>query len=397
MEIKSSPLQRSYGYFLLFVCLGLDLAVLGPTLPALAAQTGTTVAAMGMIFLVSPIGYGVGTLLGGWLFDWAPGRVILGVAQLVSGGMLFFVPAISWFPLLMVLFVIKGVGGGVINTGANTLMTWMHGDKASPFINALHFFFGLGTFIAPFLVGVFLSAGGVYGDVYRLLALFCAAVGGWILLTLAPPPPVRTRETGGQAEKAGFNLAPIVLSAALFLFFYVGAEITFGGWIYTYAITLGLTDTVRGAYLTSAFWLAFTLGRLASIPIATRVQPKHVIPAAILGGSAFLLLLIAVHDSQPVLWIAAAGIGFCLAPVWPSGFTLAGQSFRLTSRLSGLILLGDSFGGMLLPWLMGTFIERAGPLIMTQLVLGSLLCTMLAYAGMRIFRRAQPNHPVPQA
>ncbi len=52
----------------------------------------------------------------------------------------------------------------------------------------------------------------------------------------------------------------------LFFFLYVGAEVGFGGWIFTYAVALDLGSETAAAYLTSAFWGALTFGRLLTIP-----------------------------------------------------------------------------------------------------------------------------------
>ncbi len=361
------------------------MAVVGPTLPALAAQTGSTLGAIGLIFFLSAGGGALGTLLGGGLFDRVPGRFVLGAAQLFSAAIFFLVPHVPWYGLLLILFVVKGITGGLVNTGANTLLLWTHGEKAGPFMNALHFFFGLGSFLSPFLLGLLISTGGNYSNVYLLLAVIDATVGVVVLASLNAPISSPGRPSGGNADGAGLSVAPIVISAALFLFFYVGAELTFGGWIYTYAITLHLADAVRAAYLTSIFWLAFTVGRLISIPAALRFSPRQIIPVALAGGAAFLCLLILAPASPSVLWIAAAGAGFCMAPIWPTGYTLAGQSLPLTARISSLILLGDSIGGMVLPGLMGVLMERAGAAAMTPVVLGSLMATFLAFLGILLF------------
>jgi len=82
------------------------------------------------------------------------------------------------------------------------------------------------------------------------------------------------------------------------------------------------------------------------------------------------------------LWLAALGVGFCMAPVYPSGFTLAVQGLKLTARASSVILLGDSFGGMILPWLVGQVLEATGPRAMVYLVLGSVICDLLAFVGL---------------
>ena len=78
-----------------------------------------------------------------------------------------------------------------------------------------------------------------------------------------------------------------------------------------------------------------------------------------------------------------------MAPVWPTGFTLAGQSINLTGRLTGIILLGDSFGGMVLPSAVGQVIESAGPRAMVYLIFGSLVLNLLAFIAMIRLRPAK--------
>ncbi|MGD0248521.1 MAG: MFS transporter [Candidatus Limnocylindrales bacterium] len=386
--------RRSAGYFALFMCLGLDMSVIGPTLPALATQTGSTVGEMGLAFLLGAVGGTLGTLLGGWLFDWAPGRVVLGAAEMLSATLLFLVPHVPWIGVLMALLVVKGVAGGVVGTGANTLLLWTHGGKAGPFLNALHFFFGLGAFLSPFLLGLLITAGGAYWQAYVILAVFDFVVGASVLLLLRPPLPVRTAPADGTASRAvSWYLVAIVLAAMLFLFFYVSSEITFGGWIYTYAVTLGLADAAAAAYLTSLFWFAFTIGRLVSIPVAIRLAPAQILVAAFSGCALFLGLLISFPASPAVLWLAVAGIGLSMAPVWPSGYTLAVQSIRLTAGVSAVIMLGDSVGGMVMPGLTGLFMERAGARAMTLLVFASMAATVVAFLAILAFRMRGAESP----
>jgi FHS family Na+ dependent glucose MFS transporter 1 len=383
----SLAVRRSIGYFALFVCLGLDMSVIGPTLPNLAHQTGSTVGEMGLVFFLGAAGVSLGTLIGGWTLDRAPGRFVLGAAEVISGSLLLLVPHIGWYGALLALFVVKGTAGGVVGTGANTLIQWTHGAKAGPFVNALHFFFGLGAFLSPFLLGLLLSAGAAYSDAYTVLALFDISVGVAVLVYLRAPQPPHTRpRPDGILAPTRSLLVPVVIAAMLFLFFYVSAEITFGGWLYTYAVTLNLEDAARAAYLTSLFWLAFTLGRLISIPVAMRFSSARVLVLALVGCSTFLGLLILFPNSTAVLWVAAAGVGFSMAPMWPSGYNLAVQSLALTARVGAVIMLGDSIGGMVLPGLLGLFIERAGAGAMTKLVLASMGATALAFGAIVLFR-----------
>jgi FHS family Na+ dependent glucose MFS transporter 1 len=379
-------MQRSFAYFLVFICIGLDMALVGPTLPALAAQTGSSISVMGAVFFIGAAGFSTGTLLGGWLFDWAPAKRILVAGQCIVAVLVFLTPHVPWFPALMALYIAKGIAGGTVHVGVNTLMLWTHGEKAGPFVNTLHFFFGLGAFLSPFLLGLLVSTGGSYADAYHLLGIVDFLTAAVVLVILKAPAPKPRPAPGQAAADGGRFLVPLVVAAMFFLFFYVSAEITFGGWIYTYSVELGLADAAQAAYLTSVFWLAFTIGRLISIPAAIRVSPAWILPAALAGCALFLGFLILFPAVPAAVWIAAAGTGFCMAPVWPSGFTLAGQSVRLTARISGFILLGDSLGGMVLPGLTGWIMERSGAPAMPRMVLASAGLTFLAYLGILLFR-----------
>ncbi len=385
---KNEAIRRTFGYYFLFVVLGLDTAIGGPTLPSLAAQTGSPIGRMGLIFLIGSIGYTLGTMTGGRILDRVRGHPLMGIAQLAAAGLIFTIPFIPWFWLLLAVLLCKGFAEGIVNTGANALLVWTHGEKVGPFMNGLHFFFGLGAFLSPFLVAQVVDIPGGYRWAYWVLAGI-ALVAGLIMVTMKGNPR-HTQVQAAAAESNAKQSVPygLVIAAMLFLFFYVGSEITFGGWIYTYAVTLKLASVAGAAYLTSAFWLAFTIGRLLSIPAATRFTPKQVIPTALVSCLVILALGIAFSSSSTVLWLMAFGLGFCMAPIWPTGFTLAGQSIHLTGRLTGIILLGDSFGGMVLPSAVGQVIESSGPRAMVYLIFGSLVFTLLAFFGLARMRPA---------
>jgi FHS family Na+ dependent glucose MFS transporter 1 len=134
------------------------------------------------------------------------------------------------------------------------------------------------------------------------------------------------------------KVLPMVITALLFLFFYVGSEIAFGNWIYTYALTLNLADATQAAYLTSGFWLSFTIGRAISILAAARFKAEQMLAVAFLGGLVLLALALIAPESINMLWAATLGIGFFMAPIWATGYNLVGQSIKLTATISSIIL-----------------------------------------------------------
>ena len=388
MLLKTDAMRGTLAYYLLFVCMGLGLGMLGPTLPSLAEQTQTRVGQLGSLFLVGSISGVVGVMLGGRLFDRVRGHPALGVAQLISTASVLCVPLIPSVWLLMVVLAFKGAADGFINAGANTLLVWTHKDKSSPYMNGLHFFFGLGAFLAPFLVAQVIEIQGGYRWAYWVLAAL-GALAALNLLTLKhSPQPQHVERT---TEERTYVYYPLVIAAMLFLFFYVGAEIGFSGWIYTYAFTLNLADATMAAYLTSIFWLSFTIGRLISIPLALRLVPQRMIGGALLGCLSILSVALILPASSTLVWIMAPVLGFCMAPIWPSGFTLAGRSLKLTARVSTIILLGDSLGGMVLPWLIGQVLDATGPQAMIYLVFASLIFNLAAFIAILRFRQTAPD------
>lgn len=376
-------LRLTFGYYFLFIVLGLDIALTGPNLPALAAQTDVRLGQIGFIFLFGSLGYIIGTVTGGRVFDRFRGHPIMGAAQVAGAITIALVPLIPWFWLLLLVTLIKGFFEGIINTGGNTLLTWTHGVKVAPYMNGLHFCFGVGAFLSPLLVAQLIGFENGYRWAYWIISLFAALVGFYIFFMPESPTPTHSQSQQSLERPRSPRLDRVfIIAAALFLFFYVSAEITYSGWLYTYAFTLNLADAVQAAYLTSSFWFSFTLGRLIAIPISTRLKPRQMILVALMGSIVFILLLIFIPSSEIVLWVATISLGFFMAPVYATGYTLAGQSIQLTGRNSGIILLGDSFGTLILPTLVGQVLESAGPRAMVSLVFASLIGNLLAFFGM---------------
>jgi MFS transporter, FHS family, Na+ dependent glucose transporter 1 len=381
-------LQRTASYYLLIIYLGLSTAVIGPTLPALAAQTGTRLGDMGLVFLASSAGFTLGTALTSRVLDRVPGHIVLGLAQMAAALMLVFVPTAPNLPILLAILALSGCAVGFVNATANTLLVWVHRGGVGPYMNGMHFFFGVGAFAGPFIVAQVVGLAGSYRWVFWAVAVV-GILASLRVLSLRDSP--RSEHHATTTDDNGRRLEiPVILSSALFLFFYVGAEVAFGGWVYTYAVTLNLAGAAEAAYLTSAFWGSFTIGRLISIPMATRLTASKTILASLGGCLTLLAGAILLAHSNTILWVLAIGLGLCMAPIWPTGYTLAGQSVKFTARASGLILLGDSFGGMVLPWLSGHVIELAGAQAMIYLVFGSLVCTLVMFGAMQYWRAAKP-------
>lgn len=386
---NAAKIRNAIAYYLLYICLGFSMGITGPALPSLANQTASTLGQIGMMLLVSSIGYTAGTMISGRLFDrLRNGNFIMGLCQLGAAAALALIPLAGSLPVLLLIVFLSGIPNGIINSGANTFLIWSYAEKSGPFINALHFFFGLGAFISPTIFAQLLKAGGTYQQAYWILAAIAVPIALFMMAQRQNPehPHLKAEEPTSN-RKDILAYLPLIVSSLLFLFFYVGAEVTFGNWIYTYTITLNLADATTAAYLTSSFWLAFTVGRLISIPAAARLKSEHILITAMTACTMIVVLMILNSSSASLLWACAIGLGFFMAPIWPTGFNLAGRSVKLTATISSIILLGDSFGGMVLPSLTGQVVERFGAPMMNWLVLGSLIGNILMFVAILRLRR----------
>lgn len=394
---QKEKLRNTIGYYLIFISLGFGLGITGPALPSLAKQTGSTLGAIGSMFLVGSIGGMIGTAISGRILDRVPQRhLVLGISQLITTLILAATPLAGNLWILLLIVFINGFPVGMINNGANTLLMWTHGEKAGPYVNGLHFFFGLGAFLAPTVFAQVLNWGGTYQHAYWALAAITVPVVLFMMFLPGSPEHPHQHEDKTQTQENLRAALPIIIVGMLFLFFYVGSEITFGNWIYTYATTLNLADITTAAYLTSGFWLFFTIGRAISVPVAVRFKPTQILTVAFVGALAALTLAILAPQSLTVLWVASAAVGFFMAPIWATGYNFAGQSIKLTATISSLIILGDSFGAVVLPWLTGLAIERFGAHTMPWLVFISLTLNALVF-GVMLLQRSRMTKEIATA
>lgn len=375
-------LATTIGYYAAFLMLGMGAAILGPTLPGLASQTRTSISQISLVFTARSFGYLLGAFLGGRLYDRFPGHPILAAVLGLMALSVAVIPFFSslWLLTLLILFV--GVVEGVIEIGGNTLLVWLHQDNTGPFMNGLHFFFGVGAFLSPLIVGQSLAHTGRVQWAFWILAVMIIPSAGW----LGRLPSVEIQSSAAHEQGTAKNTWLVATIVFLFVL-YVAAEISFGGWIYTYTISLYPGTETTAAYLTSAFWGALTFGRLLAIPFAAYFAPRLLLLTSFLGCLVSLGLLLIGTPSLLVIWIGTLGAGLSMASVFPTLLAFAGNHIQLTAQINSWFCIGAGSGAMTLPWLIGQVFELYGPqsvmmAIFGDVLLGSgLLITVMLYSA----------------
>ena len=188
-----------------------------------------------------------------------------------------------------------------------------------------------------------------------------------------PSPTSQVVSQEGAVEQINSLLVGMI---AIFFFFYTGSEISFGGWIFTYALELGLADETMAAYLTSAFFDAFTVGRLLSIPIATRFTPRTILLADLVGALVGIGLILVWSSSVIALSIGTIVVGFAIASIFPTMLSFAERHLTITGKVTGWFFVGASSGAMSFPWLIGQLFDSVGPRIVMFTIMGTLVMAM---------------------
>jgi FHS family Na+ dependent glucose MFS transporter 1 len=371
---------KALGYSGGFVAVGLATAVLGPTLPGLAERTQSQLGQASVLFTALSLGYLVGSLWGGRLYDRVPGHPVMVGALAIMAATLAAAPAIPQFWVLAATLLILGVAASTMDVGGNTLLVWVYGQQVGPYMNALHFFFGLGSLLSPIVVAQAIMLSGDIAWAYWALALLVIPATLWLLRVPSPRAPADPAGNASDAQPPKTQERLLLALIVLLFVLYVGAEAGFGGWIYTYAVTLDLSDETTAAYLTSAFWGALTMGRLLAVPIAARVHPRWILLVDLGGCLASVGILLLWPGSPAATWLGTCGLGFAMASIFPSLVSLSERHMAISGRITGWFLAGASLGGMTLPWLMGQFFESLGPRSIMAAIGIDLLAAVAAFA-----------------
>lgn len=380
------PIYYFIAYGVCFISLGLGVAALGPMLPYLADNIEVSLAKISFLFTASSLGYLIGSAGGGRLYDHLRGHRLMLAALVLMIMMSFLVPIVPLFYLLLVVMLVFGIGQGALDIGANVNLLWVYQSRVSPYMNALHFCFGLGAFLSPIIVHQVMSfaGGSIVWPFWVLAVLFSPGI---IFLAMLKSPENPEKEEPGENKKLK-NLR-LVLLMMLLLFIYVGVEVGFGGWIFTYATQEKITNETGASYVNSIYWGSLTLGRLVSALLAKRLKPSTILWGNFGISIMFLSLILVWPLSKFVVWFVSAGLGFSLSSVFPTLLALGESRMKITGAVTGYFFLGSSLGGTLIPMLLGQIFEYVGSyeIMLTLFVatcLGLIVLASLIFTSNRV-------------
>jgi FHS family glucose/mannose:H+ symporter-like MFS transporter len=185
-----------------------------------------------------------------------------------------------------------------------------------------------------------------------------------VLLGIAAMPASffkgKAPQSAGSPSRLPNNLSQrsfLVLSALFFL--YVGTENAFGGWIASYAKSLGTSSLSLAVMTPSFFYAALMLGRWIASFVLQKLDEITTARAGLLLAAAGMAALV-FSRTMPLVVASVSVAGFGMAAVYPITISLLSREFGQAAAKAGSIMFTlSNFGGASLPWLVGYFSHQS--------------------------------------
>ena len=323
---------------------------------------------------------------------------------LMAVGCLLFAPAASlgiFGGFLLALFVMAA-GITILQVAANPLIAILGSRETSHSrLTLAQAFNSLGTFVGPYVGGIFILASNTPPpsnatqavlDAYRkveaqavqtpflgiALVLIVVAVSFWILRRAAasfPDKPERLQAALSPLKK------PRLALGALSIFLYVGAEVSIGSLLISYLMqssVIGVTAAV-GAFMLMAYWGGAMVGRFAGwFVMRFFLRAGTMLTICALGAAA--LASISALTLGTIAATTLLAVGLCNSIMFPTIFALAIENLGdETPQGSGILCLAI-VGGAVVPVITGLTADAFG--LATSLFVPALCYLWIAVYGL---------------
>jgi len=262
----------------------------------------------------------------------------------------------------MIAVCVLGFGHGVTTPAGNLRTAEVNPQRRASALSVINAVWGIGAVSSPFLAGIAQRAHKtplfLYGTAAALLTLLLA----FALARFEPDTRARATRPPAPGDSIwNHRMLPVI---CVLFFIYVGTEVSFGGWLASYAHRMNGDAGQHSfwAMTTSFFWGALLVGR-ALAPLALKFHKETAVARvgltlALAGG----LTIVAAHDMAMLIPGAAlAGLG--MASIFPISVSLLPRWFeKSAASSSSLVFASGNTGGAVLPWLVGVVSTHTGSL-----------------------------------
>jgi fucose permease len=312
---------------------GMIAAMLGTILPDLSDRFHLSPSQNGTIAFAQALGLIVASLGVGPLLDNEGKKLglVLGLALIAIA--LFALPRSPGYRSILLLLFLLGVGGGIVVTAANSLVSDVSQAHRGTALNLVNLFFGLGALATPFIAANFFG---------RNWVRLCYTIAALTVVTLVLQAFVKMPGPNGSgfvlAEAAPLLGRPLLFLIGLFLFLYISCEVGIWNWLPRHLIAQGVPESQALNILSLGFALGLLTGRAAVLPILSQVPAITVTLAGSLAMAVTTFLML--QTSRPAAaFVLVFLAGLSMAPVFPTTIAIVGDAFpRMTGTAIGFVI-----------------------------------------------------------
>ncbi|RLD30839.1 MAG: hypothetical protein DRI73_09855 [Bacteroidetes bacterium] len=380
-SISSNIISRqTASYYLAFFSFGLVAAMLGPALPFLADHAGASISEASVLFIAGALGFFLGSNIAGILYDRVKGNPVVAFALAITGTAFFFIPLSKSILQIFLLLVFNGIGAGMVVVGSNTLLVWVRSNNLPPWMNGMHLLNGIGAFISPLVITFSITRTNDIILAYRINGVIFLMAALFVLFT---PSPKLRKKLSKDLKFSKKVIISIVLTAASALL-YVGTEVSFSGWIFSFTREILDTTNKTAGIMTSFFWGSITLGRGISIPLSKKLTPEKILIIDILGSIAGISFILLFSGSAATIALGTIIFGTSMGSFFPNLLAFTEKHIGITGRVNGIIFTSTALGGMSLPYLSGQLFQKIGPqMVMVVLIVYLIMNLVLTLINIK--------------
>lgn len=298
------------------------------------------------IQVITFLAYFVSAVPAGWYiarFGYRRG-VVTGLLLFALGAFLF-IPGqqLGTFQAFIACLFIIGVGLAFLETSANPYVTELGApETATSRLNLAQSFNGLGSMLAPALVGSFLFGGGDISVPY--LVMGCVVVGVALIFSRVKLPEVTAL---AEDSDAGMVTSAASVGGRLSTYFYFGlaallayevAEISINSYFVLFLTGQGYAGKVEASQLLSLALGIFMVGRFAGAWLMQRIAPARVLAGCALGSVVCMLGILLGGELATYALVANFA---CESIMFPTIFSLSlnGLEGKAKKRASSLLMM----------------------------------------------------------
>jgi fucose permease len=358
-----------------FLPIGIATVLLGPLLPVFSARWSLNYSQAGALFAVQYVASTVGVALSGTVVSrWGFRFAMQAGMALVGLGIAF----LTWGPEWLAILCISAYGAGqaIAVPAANLVVAEMNPARRSASLNLLNFCWSAGAVACPFLIAAAIKN--------QHLELSLAVLAGLVFLVAFGIGFMPSFEAASSTGMSGVSVGPpgilwkhrgLIALGAMFLV-YVGTENAFGGWVASYAKSLGNMTPAISLMTPAFFYAAITIGRSLAPLILRLIDEIRLAQIGLLIGFAGSAGLLLSHDLRGIV-ISACIAGFGLSSVYPTTISLLSREFgSAAARVGSIMFTLSNVGGGLFPWIVGISSSHFGGL-KTGLIVPLIGCAIL--------------------